>query len=106
MTWRTPHLGPHAGRLCRVLDDGTLEPCAEVDSARQPPPVALPEVVTTSSSHSIEAGEIPGYDTRGSIAQLARTLASNGFSDPWGRAHQAARDWDRGIRDGTITRAT
>lgn len=24
--FRTPHFGPHAGRRCRVLDDGTLEP--------------------------------------------------------------------------------
>ena len=34
MTWRTPHLGPHAGRLCRVLDDGTPPPEAPVVSRR------------------------------------------------------------------------
>lgn len=105
MSYRTPHTGPYAGRLCHVWADGSLTPCAPVDSAHQAPAVALPEVVATSTTTGIEAGEIPGYDTRGSIAKLATTLEQNGFSDPWGRARRAALDWDRGVRAGTITRA-
>lgn len=105
MSFRTPHTGPYAGRLCHVWADGSMTPCVPVDSAQQAPAVALPADAPAPDGEGIQAGEIAGYDTRGSIAKLARTLESNGFSDPWGRAHQAARDWDRGIRDGSITRA-
>lgn len=106
MRRRVPLLGPYAGRLCYVHDDGTVEPAPDtgVDSASAAPAVCLPEVPEHSGT-GIEGGEIPGYDTRGSIARLAYELRQNGFARPEERARAAAASWDRGIRDGSIRRA-
>lgn len=35
----TPYFGPLAGRLCRRLEDGTLQPLAELPPDFEPPPV-------------------------------------------------------------------
>jgi hypothetical protein len=70
VSFRTPHTGPYAGRLCRVLPDGSLTPAPEVDSARAAPSVVLPpefgrdwrydrETVDLMTGQQIEAGHTP-----------------------------------------------
>jgi hypothetical protein len=105
VTFRTPHFGPLAGVLCRVLDDGTLEPA--------PPPgsgafaVALP-TGEAATGNGWQEGEIDGPDTRGNRAALEHSIvASHGEQyREWARskAERAVTNWDRGVRSGRIQR--
>lgn len=45
----TPHFGPHAGKLCRKLDDGTLQPLPELPAEFE---AALPVAVGGVPSES------------------------------------------------------
>lgn len=103
MRYKTPHFGPFAGRLCRVLEDGRLEPVPEPNcSVLQP---TLPEL-GRPGRETIEPGEIAGYDTRGSREQLRRQIVESGGSEAWAneKAANAVANWDRGIRAGSIAR--
>ena len=111
MRHRTPHTGPHAGRLCVVAEDGTLTPCAPVDSANAAPAVALPSFYTggiITDGDLVPAGllcgEPAGYDTRANRDKFARMLEDNGFANPAERAAEIVRRWDRGLRSGSIAR--
>lgn len=106
MRHRTPHTGPHAGRLCVVAEDGTLTPCAPVDSARAAPAVALPRMVVGDDlvPAGLLCGEPAGYDTRRNRDKFARMLEDNGFANPAERAAEIVRRWDCGLRSGSIAR--
>lgn len=103
MRLKTPQFGLHAGRLCRVLEGGGLQPVPEADcSVLQP---TLPEL-GRPGRETIEPGEIAGYDTRANREQLRRQIIDNGGSEAWAneKAANAVANWDRGIRAGSIAR--
>ncbi len=100
-----PLLGPNKGKLVYLHDDGTVEVAPDVDSASVAPSVALPEVRADAPvlDLGINAGEIDGgIDTRSNRDKMIRTMRESGFRDPEGRAREAVRRWDAGVRSGSI----
>lgn len=94
--YHTPHFGPNAGKLCK---DG--EPLGEPTQPLRVL-VALPD--GTVCDDGWDEGEISNAPTRDSIAKLANELHKAGISNADERAHACAIRWDRGVRDGKISR--
>ncbi len=107
---RTPHFGPHAGRLCEEVD-GELVPLPDlvVPSRLVGPAVALPAVPDGPRlGEGVNAGEIAGPDTRRNRAALVDSIVRHHGEQYRGWAEQKAANatqaWDRGVRDGSIRR--
>ena len=108
MILRTPHFGPHAGRLCVVRDDGKLEPVPEAPPSGGGPPVCLPDVPDVTPGVVSGPGEISGYATRDSRDRMIRSIVEHHGTEhaEWAarKVENAVRTWDSGIRDGRIAR--
>lgn len=105
MRYRTPHLGPLAGQLCRVEGDQlTPVPPAAVPSAQVGPAVLLPldgsAVCSSGAGGSSFGGERDGKtgSTRETIARFTAQLRANGFTRAEGIARESALSWDRAQR--------
>lgn len=83
MPLKVPHWGPNKGRLVR--HDGTVVP--EVDTSATPPPVVVPEVLTTKDDVDHK---------RGSVSLMEGQLVEAGWAPARARqiAVQAARRSD------------